>query len=293
MCRTTFAWVVLLAAGAQAWVPPVQRAVQPGLRPAVTRPDASRVAWTLRATPSASDDAVTTIDGPAPWRTPLIGAVWLGFIVYAFGFAPGLDDAAKAADAVLLETLIKDPASPAVEPLFKFIFSSLGLIPLMNLAILWPGGERQKIPPQTLILSLAAGFFAAAPYLALREFRPTVSEGEWNGLASKVFENRLFGAAMTLGATKLAFDAGVEVAADPASHLAAMKELFWSSTFAHVSTLDLTVLSVVFFGTIGEDMRRRDWYSFPKALAFSAVPVLGPALYLLARPALVRTPEAE
>ena len=61
----------------------------------------------------------------------------------------------------------------------------------------------------------------------------------------------------------------------------------------HVSTVDLAVLCTFAYEPIREDMCRRGWWD-PKAtdndlkrlLAFSAVPLLGPAAYLLLRPPL-------
>ena len=73
---------------------------------------------------------------------------------------------------------------------------------------------------------------------------------------------------------------------DAAEHLAAYGQLFGSGQLVHVSTLDLAVLSVLMWGIIGEDARRRDWFSPAKMVPFVALPVLGPALYLLARPGL-------
>lgn len=275
--------LLLLASPAAAFSPrPVHRGT--------TAPHSAVVAkfWNKPAPAAVEVVPAPPVESPAPWRPAVVGAVWVALSVYAFGFAPGMDEVSRAADAELLQTLIKDPAAPSVEPIFRSIFNSLGLVPLMNLAVMWPGGKDQRVPAYTLLAAFAAGYFATAPYLAFREYRPSVGEDEYNGLACKLFESKLFGGAMSIAAGKLLFDAGAAVVDDPAVHLKAVSDLFWSSTFAHVSTLDLTVLSVVYFGTIGEDMRRRGWYSPGKALAFSALPVLGPALYLLARPALVR-----
>lgn len=65
--------------------------------------------------------------------------------------------------------------------------------------------------------------------------------------------------------------------------------------------LDLVVLSVFFFEPALEDMRRRGWWPSEsdeapttaeqlRLLAFCALPVIGPALYVLLRPQL---PSAE
>ena len=62
----------------------------------------------------------------------------------------------------------------------------------------------------------------------------------------------------------------------------------------HVSSIDLLVLSAFAFEPIREDMARRGWWdeaaegnnNLARLLAFSLVPVLGPAAYLVLRPDL-------
>ena len=100
-----------------------------------------------------------------------------------------------------------------------------------------------------------------------------------------------------------------------ADSVAAFGELFATSKLVHVSTIDLAVLSTFAFEPIREDMARRGWWSAPIApaaaregteaaqapsqvelarLAAFCFPVLGPAVYVLLRPALPEgTPDAE
>jgi hypothetical protein len=61
----------------------------------------------------------------------------------------------------------------------------------------------------------------------------------------------------------------------------------------HVSTIDLAILSTFVFEPIREDMARRGWWDegaanniVARLAAFSALPVIGPALYLMLRPPL-------
>lgn len=83
--------------------------------------------------------------------------------------------------------------------------------------------------------------------------------------------------------------------ADPAAAAAEYGELFASSKLVHVSSVDFAILSAFAYEPIREDMARRGWWDEAAAegennaarlLAFAAVPVLGPAAYLLLRPAL-------
>ena len=64
----------------------------------------------------------------------------------------------------------------------------------------------------------------------------------------------------------------------------------------NVSSFDLLVLSLFFFEPAREDMQRRGWWAAPgeepsalqagRLAAFCAVPLLGPAAYVFARPRL-------
>ena len=79
-----------------------------------------------------------------------------------------------------------------------------------------------------------------------------------------------------------------------ADSVAAFGELFATSKLVHVSTIDLAVLSTFAFEPIREDMARRGWWDEGsptdaqrnRLLAFCAVPVLGPSLYVALRPPL-------
>ena len=63
--------------------------------------------------------------------------------------------------------------------------------------------------------------------------------------------------------------------------------LFDTVSLVNVSACDLIVLSAAVFLPMREDMKRRGWEDrSAAAVAFCALPVLGPALYLLLRPSL-------
>lgn len=222
-----------------------------------------------------------------PTRAPLLLGFWAVFSVYAFILSPGGDAAAQAADTELLKTMASNPFDGAVNPVFAGLFNALGLLPIINMSILLPGGKDQKPLPALpfVVGSFALGFFALGPYLGLREYRPQVAKDDVTGV-SKFLETKANGAFVTASAVGLiayvATHFGDNTVAD-------FLQLFGSSRFAHISSLDFTVLSLCNYATISEDMRRRDWFSPGKAMAFTAVPLLGPAAYLLLRPSL---PEA-
>ena len=110
--------------------------------------------------------------------------------------------------------------------------------------------------------------------------------------AGKIFESKIFAAGCVASALGLyALGGSALLGPDSADHIAAYSQLYGSSQLTHVSTLDLTVLSVLMWGIIGEDARRRDWFEPAKVVPFVALPVLGPALYLLVRPRLPASEE--
>ena len=92
---------------------------------------------------------------------------------------------------------------------------------------------------------------------------------------------------------------------DVAGATAEFDQLYASSKLVHVSTIDFAILSSFLFEPIREDMARRGWWTAPiipvvvggaeaevpsqeelARLAAFCFPVLGPAAYVLLRPAL-------
>ena len=118
---------------------------------------------------------------------------------------------------------------------------------------------------------------------------------------------------LVAGAAALGY--GLLAMGDVAGARAEFGQLFASSKLVHVSTIDFAILSAFFFEPIREDMARRGWWSAPIApaaapggteaaqapsqvelarLAAFCFPVLGPAAYVLLRPALPEgAPDAE
>lgn len=67
--------------------------------------------------------------------------------------------------------------------LFSGVFNGLGVLPAVFASLLCGGGAfakgRQPVPPQPFVFgAFGLGFFALAPYLALRNYLPEMEEGE-------------------------------------------------------------------------------------------------------------------
>lgn len=78
----------------------------------------------------------------------------------------------------------------------------------------------------------------------------------------------------------------VELTHQP-TQVAEYGDLFDTVSLVNVSACDLVVLSLMVYLPMREDMKRRGWEDqTAAAVAFCALPVLGPSLYLLLRPSL-------
>lgn len=165
----------------------------------------------------------------------------------------------------------------------------LGILPFVYTSLLLPGARDQSPVPAApfCIGSFALGFFALGPYLALREFRPAAAPPK-AGWLCKAVESKIPAVLAMVGALALVrhgFFGGGE-GLDLAGRLAEYQALFSTQMLAHVSSLDFLILCLFVADALREDMMRRGWYDPARVLAFSMVPVLGPCLYLILRPAL-------
>ncbi|MFN4280353.1 DUF2834 domain-containing protein [Thermosynechococcus sp.] len=200
--------------------------------------------------------------------------LWLGLIVYSFGFAPP--------DQPQTLTLIQRLATgdwQGINPLIVSLFNLMGVWPLIYTALLTVDGREQRFPAWPFAaLSFAVGAFALLPYFVLRQPAPLFT-GELN-TGIRLWESRITAIGICLLA--LAFLGYGLVAGDWAD--------FWqqwqTSRFIHVMTLDFCLLSLLFPFLLIDDWRRRGiekspwrWWSF--------LPLLGALGYLLLRPPLI------
>ena len=249
---------------------------------------------TMMASPEAAPPpSVLETVSSRPARSAMALA-WLGFSAYVALFSPGSFDTANpdSFDNRLIADAIADPAS--LNGIFFFIFNALGVIPAINLAVLLPGSKDQRPLPALpfLTAAFALGYGAAGPYLALREPRGGATASSEVGFFTRyVTESRLYGGGLVAAALALYY--GLLTMPDTTAATAGFAELFATSKLVHVSTIDFFILSTFSFEPIREDMSRRGWWvdgaednNVARLLAFSAIPLIGPAAYLLLRPSL-------
>lgn len=169
---------------------------------------------------------------------------------------------------------------PARNPAVWGVFQLLGVVPLMYWALLFPDGRGQRVWAWPFALGMMAlGAFALLPYLILRRPYPDAAPGP-RGPVVRWFGGRPF--ALFAGAALTALLVFVAAWGNLADYVA----WFRRSNFIHTMTVDLLVLTLLFPALLRDDMARRGVSGEdPLGRAALAVPLLGPAWYLLRRPA--------
>jgi hypothetical protein len=211
------------------------------------------------------------------FRRVTLFLLWLGFILYAFLFAPP-----DQPDTLDLITQLSTGQWTGINPLVIALFNLMGIWPLIYLAVLLIDGRGQKIPAWPFVLgSFAVGAFALMPYLALRQANPVFS-GEKSRLI-KLLDSRWFGLSLLLGTLALlvyGFSQG-----NWADFIAQWR----SSRFIHVMSLDFCFLSLLFPLLLKDDLTRRGMKNPSLFWVVSLLPLLGPVWYLCTRPPLPET----
>jgi len=173
---------------------------------------------------------------------------------------------------------------PARNPAVWGVFQLLGIVPLMYWALMLPDGRGQRPGPAWLwtwpfaLGMMGLGSFALLPYLILRRSYPDPVPGP-RSLLVRWFEGRPFAMFLALAlAGLLAFILGWGDLPD---------YIFWfrHSAFVRLMTVDLLVLLLLFPALLRDDMARRGVSDEDIVGRMAlALPLLGPALYLLRRP---------
>lgn len=230
------------------------------------------------------------------------GVAAAAFLVYGFVLAPG-----SITDQGEIGRILRGELDE-VNDLFFAIFNLLGALSVNFAVLLNPGASRQKRLSTGLFsfLGVFFGFGALGPYLAAREYAPSVSSKEVakQGIISRALESRAFsiGTLVYVGWVYAfafgLFTPGTENLHDAIFYAAGVNlfRLFATDHFASVSMVDLVCLSIATWGPLTEDMRRRGWFaegrlteSYLTALSIASTPGLGVAMYLILRPRLPRS----
>ncbi|CAN8066497.1 unnamed protein product [Agarophyton chilense] len=229
------------------------------------------------------------------------GAAYIGFISFALFLAPGSLSSTGEIGRILSGNV------DDVNDLFFAIFCLLGTLSINMAVLLNPGAGAQK-RLSTAVFSLLGVFFgfgALGPYLLGREYAPSVYTQDISkrGIFARLLESRFFSTGtliFTLWTYAFALGAFTPGTAEVHDVLffasyKGLERLLSADRFVCVSTLDGLLLSILTWGPLTEDMRRRGWFvtgkvleSILTALSILSTPGLGVALYLILRPRLPR-----
>mmetsp|Transcript_12197 Transcript_12197/g.32833 ORF Transcript_12197/g.32833 Transcript_12197/m.32833 type:complete len:339 (+) Transcript_12197:44-1060(+) len=198
----------------------------------------------------------------------------------------------------LLSNYVSDPG--VLNGLYWAIFTSLGVWPLIYAMMLYPGSPRQRTWFNVSTgVSFFLGMFALGPYLALRgspsENVPPPKES-WRRRALESRAAGLYVLAQAVAAYVVASGIGafpmdlVDVVLY--ARWVDLVRLFNASPLVHGSCIDCVLMWAFLPAAVVDDMKRRGlWGSDAVSnwlivATMQAVPLLGPAVYLLTRPAL-------
>jgi hypothetical protein len=208
-------------------------------------------------------------------RKIAFGLLWLGFITYAFVFAPP-----DQPDTLELIKNLSTGQWQGINPLVVALFNIMGVFPIIYSAVLFIDGRGQKIPAWLFAIpSFAVGAFAILPYLALRE-----SNKQFPGKKDffiKLLDSRFTGIALTLG-TIILVAYGLQ-----GGDWGNFVQQWQTSRFIHVMSLDFCVLCLIFPALVGDDIARRNVKNPQLLSLISFIPLFGPLIYLSVRPPLL------
>ncbi|MDB9340703.1 MULTISPECIES: DUF2834 domain-containing protein [Cyanophyceae] len=210
------------------------------------------------------------------FRKIAFGLLWLGFLTYAFLFAPP-----DQPDTFELIKNLSVGKWEGINPLVIALFNLMGIWPVIYSAVLFMDGRGQKIPAWPFATaSFAVGAFALLPYLVLREPNQEFS-GEKN-FWLKLLDSRITGLILTIGAAIL-------LAYGLQGDWGNFVQQWQTSRFIHVMSLDFCVLSLLFPALLGDDMARRGMKNEPFFWLIALIPLFGPLIYLSVRSPLLET----
>ncbi|HYW21581.1 MAG TPA: DUF2834 domain-containing protein [Nodularia sp. (in: cyanobacteria)] len=209
-------------------------------------------------------------------RKIAFGLIWLGFLTYAFLFAPP-----DQPDTFELIKNLSVGKWQDINPIVIALFNLMGIWPVIYSAVLYMDGRGQKIRAWPFATaSFAVGAFALLPYLALRE--PNQEFSGKKNLWLKLLDSRVTGLILTIAAVIL-------VAYGLQGDWGNFVQQWQTSRFIHVMSLDFCVLSLLFPALLGDDMARRGMKNQPLFWLITLIPLFGPLIYLSVRSPLLET----
>jgi hypothetical protein len=216
------------------------------------------------------------------FRKIALGLLWLGFVVYAFGFAPP-----DQPDTLELIKRLSTAQTEGINPLIVALFNIMGVFPVIYACLLFADGRGQRLPAWAFsVASFAMGAFALLPYLALRQPNPSfVGKKPW---LIKLLDSRWLGLGVAIAAI------GLVTYGVTQGDWQDFVSQWQTSRFIHVMSLDFCLLCLLFPTLLGDDMARRGLNDSRVFWAVALIPLFGAVFYLVFRPQLAEasTPQS-
>jgi len=207
--------------------------------------------------------------------------LWVGFVVYAFAFAPP-----NQPDTLNLIQALSTGNWEGINPLIVALFNIMGILPLLYSCFLYSDGQMQKLPAWPFAAaSFAVGAFALLPYLALRQPQPTFT-GQKNWWL-KLWDSRWLGGLIAIGAIGL-LGYGLTQGNWPD-----FIQQWQTSRFIHVMSLDFCLLCLLPTTLLGDDMTRRGLNDRRLFWIVALIPLFGALAYITLRPPLAESTSAQ
>jgi hypothetical protein len=211
------------------------------------------------------------------FRRIFLGLLWLGFLAYAFGFAPP-----DQPETVTLITRLATGDWEGINGAIVVLFNLMGIWPMAYASLALVDGHHQQVPAWPFVLgSFGLGAFVLLPYLVLRQ--PNSEVLPFTSKLLTGLESRWFGLSLLIGTTVLMGYGAYSADWVDFAHQ------WQTSRFIHVMGLDFCLLWLLVPALLGDDMARRGLKSPWVFGLTSAVPLLGLTAYLTFRPQLPDT----
>ena len=176
------------------------------------------------------------------WNKIIFGALWLGFVSYAFLLAPP-----DRPDTLQLIIDLSTGKWTGINPLIIALFNLMGILPMVYACIILIDGKIQQLPAGLFsAISFGVGAFAILPYLAIRrslcgdQLERVRSNGIDRRGIIKLVDSRWLGIALTLG-TLILLVYGITQGDWPD-----FVRQWQTSRFIHVMSLDFCLLTLLF-----------------------------------------------
>lgn len=204
-------------------------------------------------------------------RLAVFGGAWIAFVAYALFAAPPDDPALTR--ALVHGTLTGDFG--AVDPSIAAVFSALGVVPLLAVALLARRASRQRVPLWPFGAAMfALGAFALLPWLALLDDddarpAPPPAGPLRRALASRPVGWLIVVALVLLGAWAIHAGSG-----------AAYAHAFRNTAMVHLMSIDAAVCTLLVHTFVEASRRGGDVQVEPAAArVIRFVPLLGAAMW--------------